>query len=402
MSRPDPATADVESVVRRRFQAEGGHHEPVQRLCELLVDAAPLMSTVEVHRRARRLAGELIGLGPLQRLLDDPDVTDVLANGPGEVWVERRGVLERTGVVVDRQDIERAIERLVGPLGLRADRSAPLVDARLDDGTRVAAVLQPLAVDGPVLAVRRHLARALPLDELTGDDVAALLQSLVRARENIVVFGATGAGKTTLVGALLEVVPADERIVTIEDVAELQLAGEHVVRLEARPGTADGVGRTAVRDLVRAALRLRPDRLVVGEVRGAEAADMVWALSTGHRGGLSTCHAGSPRDLLARLETMCLLAGDGLPHRAVRDQVRSAIDVVVGVRRGPAGTRRVESVHRVGPAGLGPALVDRGELVALTTAPTALPTELTTSPTAPTGLPTAPTGPPTTPTAVST
>ncbi|MFN7151316.1 MAG: CpaF family protein [Microthrixaceae bacterium] len=374
MSRADPGSVEVESEVRRRFQAEGGHHDPVERLSELLVDAAPLMSPAEVHRRARQLAGELIGLGPLQHLLDDPEVTDVLANGPGEVWVERRGVLQRTGVVVERQDIERAIERLVGPLGLRADRSSPLVDARLDDGTRVAAVLRPLAVDGPVLAVRRHLARALPLGELAEEDVAVLLRSLVAARENIVVFGATGAGKTTLVGALLGGVPSDERVVTIEDVAELQLAGDHVVRLEARPGTADGVGRTAVRDLVRAALRLRPDRLVVGEVRGAEAADMVWALSTGHRGGLSTCHAGSPQDLLARLETMCLLAGDGVPHRAVRAQVRSAVDVVVGVRRGPAGARRVESVHRVGPAGLSPALVDRGALVVPPVASTAVPT----------------------------
>lgn len=373
MSHADPATLAVDAEVRRRFQAEGGHHDPVERLSELLVDSAPLMSPTEVRRRARQLAGELIGLGPLQHLLDDPEVTDVLANGPGEVWVEREGLLQRTGVVVDRQDIERAIERLVGPLGLRADRSSPLVDARLDDGTRVAAVLRPLAVDGPVLAVRRHLARALPLAELTGDDVADLLRSLVADRENIVVFGATGAGKTTLVGALLDEVPADERVVTIEDVAELQLAGAHVVRLEARPGTADGVGRTAVRDLVRAALRLRPDRLVVGEVRGAEAADMVWALSTGHRGGLSTCHAGAPEDLLARLETMCLQAGDGVPHRAVRAQVRSAVDVVVGVRRGPAGARRVESVHRVGPAGLGPALVERGVLVAPTVTPTVEP-----------------------------
>jgi pilus assembly protein CpaF len=183
------------------------------------------------------------------------------------------------------------------------------------------------------------------------------------------VFGATGAGKTTLVGALLDAVPVDERVVTIEDVAELRLAGTHVVRLEARPGTADGVGRTAMRDLVRAALRLRPDRLVVGEVRGAEAADMVWALSTGHRGGLSTCHAGSPQDLLARLETMCLLAGDGVPHRAVRAQVRSAVDVVVGVRRGAAGARRVDSVHRVGPNGLGSPLVEHGALLTQTVAP---------------------------------
>jgi pilus assembly protein CpaF len=321
-------------------------------LAELLVQEAPLMAADEVAERARRLAGELVGLGPMQVLLDDPEVTDVLANGPGEVWVERRGHLVRSGVVVRADDIRHAIERLVGPLGLRADRSAPVLDARLADGTRVAAVLAPLAVDGPVLAIRRHLRVRRPLEDLTDAATAELLRRLVAERHNLVVYGPTGSGKTTLVNALAAWVDPSERIVTIEDVAELALPDAHVVRLEARPGTADGVGRTGMRELVRAALRLRPDRLVVGEVRGAEAADMVWALSTGHRGGFCTCHAGGPEDALARLETMCLQAGDGVPHAAGPAQGRAAVAVRGGVGGGAGGRPPGPAGHRVQPAGL--------------------------------------------------
>ena len=380
MSSPHTTSSAVDERVRRRFREEPGRAlpsagqpgmaagqpgmaaaEPVAWLAELLAQEAPLMPADEVAERARRLAGELVGLGPMQVLLDDPEVTDVLANGPGEVWVERRGRLLRSGVVVQADDIRYAIERLVGPLGLRADRSAPVLDARLADGTRVAAVLAPLAVDGPVLAIRRHLRVRRPLEDLADAATAELLRRLVAERRNLVVYGPTGSGKTTLVNALAAWVDPSERIVTIEDVAELALPDAHVVRLEARPGTADGVGRTGMRELVRAALRLRPDRLVVGEVRGAEAADMVWALSTGHRGGFCTCHAGGPDDALARLETMCLQAGDGVPHEAVRAQVRSAVDVLVGVRRGAGGRRHVHAVHRVLPGGLHRLDDDRAE-----------------------------------------
>lgn len=347
------SAADVEARVRRRFLEEPHGIDPYDRLRELLLQESPLLPAEVVHRLARQLVGELIGLGPLQQLLDDPEVTDVLANGPGRVWVERGGRLVLTDVHADAQEILRAVERLVAPLGLRADRSCPVVDARLPDGTRVAAVLAPLAVDGPVLAVRRHLRRPLPLERFADAHAVGLLHRAVDERRNIVVYGPTGAGKTTLVSALAARVPTSERIVTVEDVAELQLPAAHVVRLEARPGTADGVGRAEVRDLVRAALRLRPDRIVVGEVRGAEAADMVWALSTGHRGGFSTLHAGDPGDALDRLATMCLLGQAAMPYRVARSQVVAAVDLLVGVARDASGRRRVTAVHRVGPRGPG-------------------------------------------------
>jgi pilus assembly protein CpaF len=287
----------------------------------------------------------------LEELLGLDGVTDVLVNGPGVVWIERRGRLEPTDVRVDRAQIHRAIERLVAPLGLRADRAHPIVDARRPDGARVSVVLPPLAVDGPLLALRHHGAAAVPLESLAGPEVAAQLRSLLSARRNLVVFGPTGSGKTTLLNALLGELDPWERVVTIEDVAELRLGGEHVVRLESRPGAADGAGRVEIRDLVRAALRLRPDRIVVGEVRGAEALDMVWALSTGHDGGCSTCHARSADDALERLVTMCLSADAKLPAEAVRRQVRDAVDVLIGVGRAPGGGRQVRSVHEVHPGG---------------------------------------------------
>lgn len=350
MSRGPTGRGDVavDERVRRRFRLEPGAEEPARRLERLLREEDPLLPEAQLAERARRLAVDLVGLGSIEALLEDPDVTDVLVNGPGPIWVERAGRLERTAATVTAGEIDRAIERLVGPLGLRADRSHPIAQARLPDGTRVAVVLPPLAVDGPVVAVRRHRARRFDLAAFAGPAVRRELVAAVRRRANVVVFGPTGSGKTTLLGCLFAQVPGSERIITIEDVAELRIPGEHVVRLEARPGSAQGVGRTDIRELVKVALRLRPDRLVVGEVRGEEAIDMVWAMSTGHDGCMSTCHASSAHDALARLETMCVLgSGGSLPLPAVRQQVRRAVDLLVGVRRGPDGARRVVELAEV-------------------------------------------------------
>ena len=342
----------AEDRVRRRFRAaDGPGGAPEDRLVTLLREEAPLLTDAEVRRRARLMAVDLVGLGPIQRLLDDEQISDVLVNGPGEVWVERTGRLELSGVILDRAAVDRAIERLVAPLGLQADRSHPIVDARLADGTRVTVVLPPLAVDGPVLAVRRHRREAVALPDMAGSALGPL-RHVMADRRNLVVFGATGSGKTTLLGALASELPEGERIITVEDVAELTLPGRGVVRLEARPGTADGVGRVGFRDLVRAALRLRPDRIVVGEVRGAEAADMVWALSTGHEGSMSTVHAASAADAIRRITSFAVAGAEGTPAGVVADQVHAAIHTLVGVVRCRDGTRKVATIDRVSGSGV--------------------------------------------------
>lgn len=338
--------------VRRRFRTEPGSTSAQSHLRRLVVDEFPLLSGAQLEGVVERLESELTGLGVLDHLLGSEGVTDVLVNGPGVVWVERRGRLEPTEVRLDRRQIDHLIERVVAPLGLQADRAHPIVDARLGDRARVSVVLPPLAVDGPLLALRRHEATTMTLDAFADPDVTSLLRAAMAQRRNLVVFGPTGSGKTTLLNAVLGEVDRSERIVTIEDVAELRLPGDHVVRLEARPGVSDGVGRVEIRDLVRTALRLRPDRIVVGEVRGPEALDMVWAMSTGHDGGCSTCHARGPHDALERLVTMCLSADAQLPEGAVRRQVLAAIDVLVGVGRAPDGRRRVASVDMVTAGGL--------------------------------------------------
>jgi pilus assembly protein CpaF len=346
--------ARVEQRVEERFRAERDPlHDPVARVEQLLGEEAPLLSACDRRARAQEMATRMLGLGSIQALLDDPGVCDVLVNGPGTVWVERDGRIEPTAIRVERDEILNAIERLLGPLGLRADRSHPVVDARLPDGTRVSAVLEPLAIDGPLLAVRRHRSRVLPLDAFTDPESSAVLRDAVERGDNLVVFGSTGAGKTTLLNSLCALLDPCERIVVIEDVAELRLPGEHVVRLECRPGTAEGVGRVTLAELVRASLRLRPDRIVVGEVRGDEALDMVWALSTGHRGCMSSVHANDAADAVGRLETMMIMAmGDGVPLVAVHRQLIGAVDLLVGVARGEGGARSVTSVHRCTPEGL--------------------------------------------------
>jgi pilus assembly protein CpaF len=318
------------------------------RLRELLRDEEPLLAAARFDRVLVELVDEVSGLGPLEPLLADPAVTEVMVNGPGRAYVERAGRLERVALELDAPAIVRLVERVVAPLGLRLDRASPMVDARLADGSRLHAVIPPLAVDGPCITIRRFGARAVPLPAFGLDRATcAFLSWAVAAGWNVLVAGGTSAGKTTLLNALSGAIGPDERVVTIEETAELRLAQPHVVRLEARPPNAEGAGEVTVRALVRAALRMRPDRLVVGEVRGGEALDMLQALNTGHEGSMSTIHANSPADALARLETLALLADSGLPLAALRAQLGASIDVVVQVARRGGGVRRVEAVAEV-------------------------------------------------------
>ena len=291
------------------------------------------------------------GREAIERYLRDPSVSEIMVNGPGPVWIERDGRVEATGTILDAETIELLIEQTVAPLGRRIDRSSPMVDARLADGSRLNAVVPPVAVDGPYVTIRRFSVGPIPLDDFASAGVVAALRWAVAARCNLVVSGGTGAGKTTLLNALAASIPPGERVVTVEDAAELALASDHVVRLEARPADRDGVASVTIRQLVRNALRMRPDRIIVGEVRGAETLDMLQAMNTGHEGSLSTCHANSPDDAISRLETMVLLDGGAVPLPAVRDQITAAVDLVVHVARRPRGGRRITSVAEIDRTG---------------------------------------------------
>jgi pilus assembly protein CpaF len=343
--------ATVKARVHARLLREAAPDAPVDArdVARLAREEAPLLGAAPLRRLVSEVMADVSGLGPLEPLLADPDVTEVMVNGPGRLWVERAGRLERVDVDLDAPAIYHLIEKVVAPLGLRVDRSSPLVDARLPDGSRVNAVVPPLAVDGPCLTVRRFCTRALPLPAFCPPSVAELLTWAVSARLNVLVSGGTGAGKTTLLNTLASAIPEGERVVTVEDAAELRLPRTHVVRLEARPPNAEGAGQVRVRELVRNALRMRPDRIVVGEVRGPEALDMLQAMNTGHEGSLSTCHANSPADALRRIETMVLMGDVALPLEAVREQAASALDLVVQVARGQGGDRRVVEVAEVQP-----------------------------------------------------
>ena len=314
---------------------------------ELARGADPLLGREHLQWVVDAVLARTLGLGPLDPVLADDAVSDVLVNSDGHVFVERDGRLCRLSLVLTRAEVELLIERVVSPLGLRADRSSPMVDARLPDGSRVNAVVPPLAVDGPCLAIRRFCVSGRPIGQFCSAGVEALLRWAVEARLNIVVVGGTGAGKTTLLNAIAGALAAGERLITIEDTAELRLAHDHVIRLEARPANPDGVGETTIRDLVRNALRMRPDRIIVGEVRGPEALDMLQAMNTGHEGSLSTCHANSAEDALRRLETMVLLGGVALPVEAIRDQIAASIDLLVFVERLRGGARSIRTVHEV-------------------------------------------------------
>ena len=299
------------------------------------------------------LIEETIGVGPLAPLLADPAVTDVLVNGPYKVFIERFGRLEETEVRFrDSDHLVRIIQRIAARVGRRIDESSPMVDARLPDGSRVNATLPPVTIDGPTLSIRRFGRRRLRSDDLMqlgmfSPPMREMLQHVVRGRKNIIISGGTGSGKSTFLGAVAEAIPEYERIVTIEDAAELSLDQGHVIRMETRPPNIEGQGRIMARDLLINALRMRPDRIIVGEVRGGEALDMLQDMNTGHDGGMTTIHANSPRDALSRLETMVLMAGIDLPSRAIREQTASAIDLIVQVKRYEDGVRRVQSISEL-------------------------------------------------------
>jgi pilus assembly protein CpaF len=329
-------------------------HAEVSRLAETLLsqDAMPL-SVAERERLVNDVQHELFGLGPLEPLLADSTISDILVNSHRTIYIERRGKLERTDVSFkDDEHLMRVIERIVSSVGRRIDESSPMVDARLQDGSRVNAIIPPLSIDGPVLSIRRFGSEPLRMDKLIEykaltREIAEMLQMCVTARLNTLISGGTGAGKTTLLNALSAYIPDTERIVTIEDSAELQLQQPHVVRLETRPSNIEGKGEVAQRDLVKNALRMRPDRIVIGEVRGGEAIDMLQAMNTGHDGSLTTIHANTPRDALSRLETMIQMTGMNLSERAMRQQIASALDVVLQVARLSDGTRRVTSISEI-------------------------------------------------------
>ena len=318
----------------------------------LEMDDLPL-NEEERERIVEDLKEETLGVGPLAPLVADPAVTDILVNRYDRVYVERYGKIERVGIRFhDNAHLVRIIQRIAARVGRRIDESSPMVDARLPDGSRVNATLPPITIDGPTLSIRRFGRKRLNRQELMklgmfSPAIYQFLEIVVKARRNIVVSGGTGAGKSTFLGAVCEAIPPDERVITIEDAAELILDQEHVIRKETRPINIEGQGRITARDLVINSLRMRPDRIIVGEVRGAEALDMLQAMNTGHDGSLTTIHANSPRDAISRLETMVLMAGMELPSRAIREQIASAIDIIVYVRRFDDGVRRVERVSEL-------------------------------------------------------
>ena len=333
-----------EEDLRRRVQD--------QLQSALAKERAPL-SAADKAQLIQDVSDDILGYGPIDRFLKDADVTEIMVNGPDRVYLEQRGRLTLSEVTfVDDTHLRRIIDKIVGLVGRRIDESTPMVDARLLDGSRVNAVIHPLAIGGPFLTIRKFSADPFTVDDLIGfgsmsPQVAKFLQACVLGRLNIIVSGGTGTGKTTMLNVLSSFIPEDERIVTVEDAKELQLKQDHVLPLEARPPNIEGRGEVTIRDLVRNCLRMRPDRIVVGECRGGEALDMLQAMNTGHDGSITTVHSNSPRDTLARLETLTLMAGFDLPVRAIREQMASALDLIVHITRLRDGTRRISHVSEV-------------------------------------------------------
>lgn len=320
---------------------------------QILAQENIILSRSERERMFEGIVAEILGFGPLEVLLADENVSEIMVNGPDKVFVERKGKLSKTNIIFENNEhVMKVIDRIVSPLGRRIDESSPYVDARLPDGSRVNAIIPPLALNGPTLTIRKFEKDPLTIDDLIrfgsmSAETAEFLKACVMARLNIVVSGGTGSGKTTLLNVLSSFIPNDERIITVENAAELQLRQEHVVTLESRPPNIEGKGEVTIRDLVINTLRMRPDRIVVGECRGGETLDMLQAMNTGHDGSLTTAHANAPRDMLSRLETMCLMAGMDLPVKAIREQIASAVDVIVQQARLRDGSRKVINVTEV-------------------------------------------------------
>lgn len=356
--------SDLKSRVQNRLLAEldptmdvtrvGEVRNTIQELFEqVLAEENIVLTRQERHRLFEQIAAEILGLGPLQPLLEDGSITEIMVNGPKNVYIERAGKIHRMPITFESDDhVMRIIDRIVAPLGRRIDESSPYVDARLDDGSRVNAIIPPISLVGPVLTIRKFPENPITLEQLVGygtltEEIIEFLRACVIARLNIVISGGTGSGKTTLLNVMSQWIPSDERIVTIENAAELQLRQEHVVTLESRPPNIEGTGEITIRQLVINSLRMRPDRIIVGEIRDEAALDMLQAMNTGHDGSMTTAHSNSPRDSLARVETMVMMAGMDLPVRAIREQVASAIDLVVHSERMRDGDRKVVQITEI-------------------------------------------------------
>ncbi|GAB4527356.1 MAG: CpaF family protein [Anaerolineales bacterium] len=356
--------SDIKTRVQNRLLAEldpstdisriGEVRSTIQELFEqVLSEENIILTRPEKHRLFEQIAADILGFGPLQPLLEDDDITEIMVNGAKNIYVERKGRLHRVPITFESDEhVARIIDRIVAPMGRRIDESQPYVDARLPDGSRVNAVIPPLSLVGPVLTIRKFFKNPLTIEQLIQfgtltDEAVMFLEACVKARLNIVISGGTGSGKTTLLNVMSSFIPSDERILTIENAAELQLRQEHVVTLESRPPNIEGKGEITIRDLVVNALRMRPDRIIVGEIRDGAALDMLQAMNTGHDGSMTTAHSNGPRDTLSRLETMSLMAGVELPQRAIREQIASAVHLIVHQERMRDGSRKVVNITEV-------------------------------------------------------